>query len=125
MALVSDESDKIRRVSITELNTGEVMVRANEALVLNELRNVLRRAAERDLVIEDMRAAIDHLQVGQIAAEAQIQQLRHAYEVLARQKAELYQRQDLLASMCDTLTRKLEEQTERHEKLAEDVSDRD
>lgn len=122
---MSDDNDKIRRVSIAELETGEVMVRANEALVLNELRNILTRAAERDLVIEQMRGAIDELQVGQAATEAQLKQLKHAYDVLVRQKGEILEKQTLLAGMCDTLAARLDEQTEKHEKLVNELGDND
>lgn len=125
MALVSDDKDKISRIPLTQLDTGEIVVRANEALVLHELRNVLRRQAERDLVIEDMRAVIDTLAEGQVAAIEHIQRLERDYSVLRRQQAELYERQEILANVCDVYARKLEEQTERHEKLVDEIGDKD
>lgn len=125
MALVSDDKGKISRIPLTQLDTGEIVVRANEALVLHELRNVLRRQAERDLVIEDMRSIIDTLAEGQVAAIEHIQRLERDYSVLRRQQAELYERQEILANVCDVYARKLEEQTERHEKLVDEIGDKD
>lgn len=125
MALVSEDKNKISRIPLTQLDTGEVIVRANEALVLHELRNVLRRQAERDLVIEDMRSIIDTLAEGQVAAIEHIQRLEKDYSVLRRQQAELYERQEILANVCDVYAKKLEEQTAQHEKLVEEISDKD
>ncbi len=122
---MSDDKGKISRIPLTQLDTGEIVVRANEALVLHELRNVLRRQAERDLVIEDMRSIIDTLAEGQVAAIEHIQRLERDYSVLRRQQAELYERQEILANVCDVYARKLEEQTERHEKLVDEIGDKD
>ncbi len=122
---MSDEKDKITRVPLTDLTTGEIVVRANEALILHELRNVLKRQAERDHVIEDMRSIIDVLAEGHVAAVSEIQKLKKAHGVLIRQQTELYERQEILANVCDVYARKLEEQTGRHEKLAEELGDKD
>lgn len=122
---MSDDSNKISRIPLTQLDTGEIVVRANEALVLHELRNVLRRQAERDLVIEDMRAVIDTLAEGQVAAIEHIQRLERDYGVLRRQQTELYERQEFLANVCDVYARKLEAQTAQHEKLVEELGDHD
>lgn len=121
---MSDEKT-ITRIPLTDLPTGEIMVRANEALVLNELRNILTRQAERDIVIVEMGRAIDRLEARDAAQSEEIKALRHAHAVLLRQQAALHERQNTLAAVCDVFAKKLEDQTDQHEKLTKELGDHD
>jgi hypothetical protein len=106
-------SDKITRVPLDELDvfgdTGEVLVKANEALVLHEFRRMLERQAERDMVIEDMRGIIDTLATGHVMAVSEIKKLKQSHAVLVRQQSELHERQNIIAAVCDVFAKKLED----------------
>jgi hypothetical protein len=121
----NDEKDKIQRIPLEQLETGEIMLRANDALVLNELRNVLTRQAERDLVIADMQEIIHALAGGQVVATREIESLKRAHSVLVRQQVELYERQQIIANVCDAFAERLSETTLKHEKLVEEFHDND
>jgi len=124
-----DKHEKTRLVPLEDLgeleDTGKVLLRANDALVLHELQQVLTRQAERDIVINDMRAVLDTLAAGHILAIDEIKKLRHAQSVLVRQQADLHARQDIISSVCDAFAAKLESETKARFALAEEVGDRD
>jgi hypothetical protein len=123
-----DKHEKTRLVPFEDLDledTGKVILRANDALVLHELRQVLARQAERDTVIDDMRSIIDSLSVGHIMAVEEIKKLKHAQSVLLRQQIELHARQDIIASVCDAFAQKIEDETKARLLLTEHVADRD
>jgi hypothetical protein len=124
-----DKHEKTRLVPLNALSTledtGKVLLRAHDALVLHELQQVLARQAERDLIVEEMRSIIDTLSVGHIMAIEEIKQLKHAHVVLLRQQAELRERQDMISAICDAFAAKLEKETQGRLKLAEEVGDND
>lgn len=124
-----DEKTKIERIRMEEIarleDTGKVLLQANEALVVHELRRVLERQAERDLVIEEMRGIIDTLAVGHVMAIEEIKKLRSAQGVLIRQQIELRERQDIIANVCDAFAEKLEKESDERLKLAAEVADHD
>ena len=124
-----DDLDKIARLKLDELagldDTQKVLLRANEALVVHELRRVLERQAERDLVIDEMRGIIDALAVGHVMAIEEIKKLKRAQEVLVRQQRELHERQDIISAVCDVFAEKLERESQERLRLAEEVADRD
>ena len=127
---MSDEKqDKIARVPLNELgeleNTDRVLLRANEALVVHELRRMLERQAERDLVIEEMRGLIDKLVVGHVMATEEIIKIKSAHDVLARQQEELHMKQDAISAMCDVFAQRLEEEASERLRLAHELGDRD
>jgi hypothetical protein len=121
--------DKMRRIKLDELerleDTGKVLLLANEALVVHELRRVLERQAERDLVIDEMRGIIDTLAVGHVMAIEEIKKLKNAHGVLLRQQVELHERQDMISAVCDAFAAKLEQETQDRLKLAAEVGDID
>jgi hypothetical protein len=131
MSDFEDEKDKVAQIALEELeklsldDTQKVLLRANEALVVHELRRVLERQAERDLAIDEMRNIIDTLAVGQVLAIEEIKKLQSAYSLLLRHQSELSARQDIIAGVCDAFASKLEEETKARVTLAEDVADRD
>jgi len=120
--------DKMERIRLDELDrledTGKVILRANEALVVHELTRMLERQAERDLVIDEMRSIIDTLSVGHVLAIEEIKKLKHAHSVLLRQQVELHERQDIISSVCDAFAAKLEHETQDRLKLADEVGDK-
>lgn len=126
------KADKMARIKLKELeelerldDTGKVILQANEALVVHELRRVLERQAERDLVIDEMRSIIDTLSVGHVLAIEEIKKLKNAQSVLLRQQIELHERQDIISAVCDAFAVKLEKEAQNRLKLAEEVADRD
>lgn len=129
MSDAPDKTDKMKRLKLEELarleDTGKVLLQANEALVVHELRRVLERQAERDLVIDEMRGIIDTLSVGHVLAIEEIKKLKYAQSVLLRQQIELRERQDIIASVCDAFAEKLEKEMKERERLAAEVADRD
>ena len=128
---MSDDTklEKMNRIALSELegleDTAKVVLKANEAIMLHELRQVLSRQAERDLVIDEMRGMLDTLSVGHVMAVEEIRKLRHAHSVLFRQQQELHERQDLIAAVCDAFAAKLESETKARLLLTEDVADKD
>jgi hypothetical protein len=129
MSDAHDRTDKMERIKLEELrrleDTGKVILQANEALVVHELRRVLERQAERDLVIEEMRGLIDTLSVGSLLAIEEIKKLKHAHGVLLRQQVELHERQDIISAVCDAFAEKLEAEANERLQLAAEVADRD
>ena len=126
------KADKMEKIKLDELrdlerleDTGKVLLQANEALVIHELRRVLERQAERDLVIDEMRSIIDTLAVGHVMAIEEIKKLKNAQSVLLRQQVELHERQDMISAVCDAFAAKLEQETQDRLRLAEHVGDRD
>jgi type III secretory pathway component EscV len=126
------KADKMEKIKLDELrdlerleDTGKVLLQANEALVIHELRRVLERQAERDLVIDEMRSIIDTLAVGHVMAIEEIKKLKNAQNVLLRQQVELHERQDMISAVCDAFAAKLEQETQDRLRLAEHVGDRD
>jgi type III secretory pathway component EscV len=122
-------ADKMERIKLDELDrledTGKVLLQANEALVVHELRRMLERQAERDLVIDEMRSMIDTLAVGHVMVIDEIKKLKNAQSVLLRQQVELHERQDMISAVCDAFAAKLEQETQDRLRLAEHVGDRD
>ncbi len=129
MSDADDKYEKTRLVQLDELDrledTGKVLLQANEALIVHELRRMLERQAERDLVIDEMRGIIDTLAVGHVMAIEEIKKIKHAHSVLLRQQVELHERQDMISAVCDAFAAKLEEEAKAREKLAGEVADRD
>ena len=129
------KADKMERIKLGELkeleaigeleDTGKVLLQANEALVIHELRRVLERQAERDLVIDEMRSIIDTLAVGHVMAIEEIKKLKNAHSVLLRQQIELHERQNIISNVCDAFAAKLEEETKARIQLAAEVADCD
>ena len=126
------KADKMERIKLAELrdlerleDTGKVLLQANEALVVHELRRMLERQAERDLVIDEMRSIIDTLAVGHVMAIEEIKKLKNAQSVLLRQQIELHERQDIISAVCDAFAAKLEQETQDRLKLAAEVGDKD
>ena len=123
------KADKMERIKLDELarleDTGKVLLQANEALVVHELRRMLERQAERDLVIDEMRGMIDTLAVGHVLAIDEIKKLKNAQSVLLRQQVELHERQDMISAVCDAFAAKLEQETKDRLKLAAEVGDND
>jgi len=128
---VTDEKKEIERVSLESLRDNtpveihRKVIATNELLAVNELRRMLQRQAERDLVIEELRSIVDTLAVGQVTALDEIQKLKRAYGVLVIQQSEMKDRQERIAAVCDAFTKKLEEESATREKLAEELGDRD
>lgn len=124
-----DEKSKVERIRLEELarleDTGKIILRANEALVVHELRRVLERQAERDLIIDELRGVVDTLAVGHVLAIEQIKKLQHAQSVLLQQQQELHERQDIISAVCDTFAERLEQEAKAREKLVHEVADRD
>jgi len=122
-------TDKMERIKLDELarleDTGKVLLQANEALVVHELRRMLERQAERDLVIDEMRGMIDTLAVGHVLAIDEIKKLKNAQSVLLRQQVELHERQDMISAVCDAFAAKLEQETKARLQLAAEVGDND
>jgi len=131
MSDFEDEKDAMARVALEELerlsldDTQKVLLRANEALVVHELRRVLERQAERDLVIDELRGMIDTLVVGHVMAVEEIKKLKSAHSVLLRQQVELHERQDVISAVCDAFVERLEAETHRRLALTEELGDRD
>jgi hypothetical protein len=98
--------------------TGKLALNARDTLVLNELRRVLQRQAERDIIIEELRGIIDTLAVGHVVMVEEIEKIRGAYVVLLAQQQELRQKQESIAEVCDAYAEKME-------RLTEEVADRD
>jgi type III secretory pathway component EscV len=123
------KADKMERIKLDELarleDTGKVLLQANEALVVHELRRMLERQAERDLVIDEMRSMIDTLAVGHVLAIDEIKKLKNAQSVLLRQQVELHERQDMISAVCDAFAAKLEQETKDRLQLAAEVGDND
>lgn len=123
---MSNEDDKVQRISLGALeDTGEVLRQANEAVVVHELRRALQRQAERDIVINDLRAVQDALIASSLVARDKIDGLERAVGVLVRQQQELHERQDIITAVCDAFVERLNKSNEAIAKLAEDVADRD
>jgi hypothetical protein len=124
-----DEQSKIERIRLEELarleDTGKVILQANEALVVHELRRVLERQAESDIIIEEMRGIVDTLAVGHVLAIEEIKKIKDEHNLLVRQQAELRERQELIASLCDGFSEKLEKESDERLRLATEVADRD
>jgi hypothetical protein len=127
-----DKLDKMERIKLDELrdlerldDTGKVLLQANEALVVHELRRMLERQAERDLVIDEMRGIIDTLAVGHVMAIEEIKKLKNAQSVLLRQQIELHERQDVISAVCDAFAAKLEKETQDRLRLADEIGDKD
>jgi len=127
-----DKLDKMERIKLDELrdlerldDTGKVLLQANEALVVHELRRMLERQAERDLVIDEMRGMIDTLAVGHVMAIEEIKKLKNAQSVLLRQQIELHERQDVISAVCDAFAAKLEKETQARLKLTDEIGDKD
>jgi len=122
-------ADKMERIKLDELDrledTGKVLLQANEALVVHELRRMLERQAERDLVIDEMRSMIDTLAVGHVMVIDEIKKLKNAQSVLLRQQVELHERQDMISAVCDAFAAKLEQETKARLQLAAEVGDND
>lgn len=123
------KADKMERIKLDELarleDTGKVLLQANEALVVHELRRMLERQAERDLVIDEMRGMIDTLAVGHVLAIDEIKKLKNAQSVLLRQQVELHERQDMISAVCDAFAAKLEQETKARLQLAAELGDND
>lgn len=126
---MSDKKFEVERIRLEDLpkldDTDKVVLRANEALVVHELRQVLVRQAERDLIIEELRAVVDTLSVGHVLAVEEIKRLKYAQGVLLRQQQELHERQDIISAVCDSFAEKLEKETEARERLVTEISDKD
>jgi hypothetical protein len=127
-----DKLSKMEKIKLDELrdlerldDTGKVLLQANEALVIHELRRVLERQAECDLVLDEMRGIIDTLAVGHVMAIEEIKKLKSVQSVLLQQQAELHEKQDIISSVCDAFAAKLEKETQDRLKLAAEVGDRD
>jgi L-aminopeptidase/D-esterase-like protein len=101
--------DKLAELGLED--TGKVILRANEALLVNEFRRMLAREAESSAAIEEMRSVIDVLAVGHVMAIEQIQKLTRSHDTLARQHAELHERQGIISAVLDVFAQKLEEDT--------------
>ena len=132
MSDADDKRSKMERIKLEELrdlerldDTGKVILQANEALVIHELRRVLERQAECDLVLDEMRGIIDTLAVGHVMAIEEIKKLKNVQSVLLQQQVELHEKQDIISSVCDAFAAKLEKETQDRLKLAADVGDRD
>jgi hypothetical protein len=132
MSDADDKHDKMERIRLEELrdlerldDTGKVLLQANEALVVHELRRVLERQAESDLAIDEMRGIIDTLAVGHVMAIEEIKKLKGVQSVLLRQQVELHERQDMIAAVCDAFAAKLEQETQDRLKLADELGDKD
>lgn len=128
MSTDDDKKSEIERVSLEDLgleHTDRVIVRANDALVLHELRRMLERQAERDIVIEEMRGLIDKLVDGHVMATEEIVKLKHAHDVLAKQQEEMMVKQDAIAAMCDVFAQRLEDEAADRMRLAHELGDRD
>ena len=132
MSDADDKLDKMERIKLDELrdlerldDTGKVLLQANEALVVHELRRMLERQAERDLVIDEMRGIIDTLAVGHVMAIEEIKKLKNAQSVLLRQQIELHERQDVISAVCDAFAAKLEKETQDRLRLADEIGDKD
>lgn len=123
------KTDKMEHIKLNELqkleDTGKVLLQANEALVVHELRRVLERQAERDLVIDEMRGMFDTLAVGHVLAIDEIKKLKNAQSVLRRQQIELHERQDIISAVCDAFAAKLEQETQDRLQLANEIADKD
>jgi len=129
------KADKMERIKLGELkeleaigeleDTGKVLLQANEALVIHELRRVLERQAERDLVIDEMRSIIDTLAVGHVMAIEEIKKLKDMQRVLLQQQVELHEKQDIISSVCDAFAAKLEKETQDRLRLADEIGDKD
>lgn len=113
---MSDDTQKnpIARIPLAELEiTKTRLIDANEALVLHEFRAVLQRQAEQDLVIEDLRTVVGTLVEGQIATIEETQILKRTVSTLTRHQAELAERQNILAEVCDRYAAHLEKHLEK------------
>jgi len=99
-------------------STGKGLVRAQEALVIHELQQVLTRQAERDVIINDMRAVIASLIAGHTVMAEQVKRLQHVCDVLTRQQADVNEREAVISSVLSSYAEKLE-------RLAHEVGDRD
>jgi hypothetical protein len=129
MSDADNKTGKMERIRLDELakleDTGKVVLKANEALALHEMRRMLERQAERDLVIEEMHTVVDTLVAGHVLLSDEVKKLKSAHGVLLRHQTELYERQNVIAAVCDVFAEKLEEDTKAREKLATELSDRD
>jgi len=132
MSDADTKADKMERIKLEELkelgeleDTGKVVLQANEALVIHELRRMLERQAERDLVIDEMRSIIDTLAVGHVMAIEEIKKIKNAHSVLLRQQIELHERQNIISDVCDAFAAKLEQEIQDRLRLAAEVADTD
>jgi broad-specificity NMP kinase len=80
------------------------LIEKHDALVLNELRSMLKRQQEQELVVEELRGIIDTLSAGMVATIDEVQTLQRNVDTLTRHLRDLHDRQDKIAELCDHLT---------------------
>ncbi len=88
------------------------IITAQDELVMTELRNMLLRQQEQDIVITDLREIVDHMATGMVTSIEEIQKLQRTVQTLERHQKTLNDRQDTIAGLCDRLVESITENSE-------------